>query len=300
MPEVKAPPGDGVAYLFQGNYLVVPSSAEDEEAVYGVDRERLRSAFGELDFYGTPAIASPGEPPELIPGALLSPDAELPPGWRTFSVRQAVVVLAGTGGGGADTGVGVAGAAPGSGTAGRLLRAYHVLQWRKDSLCCGSCGERNGDLPGELARLCPRCGRIEYPRISPAVITLVLRDDGRALLAHNVKFSSGVYSLIAGFTEAGENLESTVLREIKEEVGIEADTVRYVTSQSWPFPNSLMVGFSARYAGGELKPDGREITDARWFSREQVAAGTPALPNPGSVSRFIIDRWLTGALPCYP
>ncbi|MDR1143403.1 MAG: NAD(+) diphosphatase, partial [Spirochaetaceae bacterium] len=267
MPAVKtvkkAAAQSGGAYLFQGNYLVVPSSMKDEEAVYGVGRERLRNVFGDLNFYDTPAIAPPGEPPEAVPGALLPPDAELPPGWRTFSVRQAVV-LAGT-----------TGAAPGSsGIAGRFLRAYHVLQWRKDSLCCGSCGERNGDLPGELARLCPRCGRIEYPRISPAVITLVVRDDGRALLAHNVKFSGGVYSLIAGFTEAGENLESTVLREIKEEVGIEADTVRYVTSQSWPFPNSLMVGFSARYAGGELKPDGREISDARWFSREQVAGGT--------------------------
>ncbi|MDR2662261.1 MAG: NAD(+) diphosphatase [Treponema sp.] len=276
----------GGVYLFQGNYLIVPRSMKDEEAVYGVDREELRDAFGDLDCYDTPGITPPGEVPEAIPGALLPPEAELPGAWRTFSVRQAVVAAGN--------------AAPGgSGIAGRLLRAYHVLQWRKDSLYCGSCGEPNGDLPGELARLCPRCGRIEYPRISPAVITLVVRDDGRALLAHNVKFAAGVYSLIAGFTEAGENLESTVLREIKEEVGIEVDTVRYVTSQSWPFPNSLMVGFSARYAGGELKPDGREITDARWFSRDQVAGGNPALPNPGSVSRFIIDRWLTGAFPCY-
>jgi NAD+ diphosphatase len=277
----------GGVYLFRGNYLVVPGSLKDEEAVCGVDREELRTAFGDIDFYDTPAIVPPGERQEPVPGALLKPEAELPAGWRTFSVRQAVV-LAGNGNGD--------GAPGSSGIAGRLLRAYHVLQWRRDSVCCGSCGERNGDLPGELARLCPRCGRIEYPRISPAVITLVVRDDGRALLAHNVKFAGHVYSLIAGFTEAGENLESTVVREIREEVGIEIDTVRYVTSQSWPFPNSLMVGFSARHAKGELKPDGREISDAQWFSREQVAAGTPALPNPGSVSRFIIDRWLAGAL----
>jgi NAD+ diphosphatase len=176
--------------------------------------------------------------------------------------------------------------------AGRLFRAYHVLQWRRESAFCGSCGAPNGDAPLELARLCPKCGRLEFPRIAPAVIVFVTRDDGRGLLAHNVKFKNKVYSLIAGFNEAGESLEATVVREVREEVGIEVAGVRYVTSQPWPFPNSLMVGFLAKYAGGELKPDGKEITDARWLTRKEMYSGEIELPGRGAVSRYIIESWL--------
>jgi NAD+ diphosphatase len=136
--------------------------------------------------------------------------------------------------------------------------------------------------------LCPVCGRQEFPRISPAVIVLVTNDRDEALLAHNANFSGGIYSLIAGFVEAGETLESTIIREIREEVNIEVDRIQYAASQPWPFPNSLMLGFTARYAGGTLKPDGKEILDARWFSRDAL----PNLPGNGSVAKFIIDRWL--------
>jgi NAD+ diphosphatase len=99
-----------------------------------------------------------------------------------------------------------------------------------------------------------------------------------------------VYSLIAGFTEAGESLEDTVTRETREEVGIEVKNVRYITSQPWPFPNSLMVGFTARYAGGEIRPDRVEIEDARWFGRGEL----PQLPGFGSVSRYLINSWIAG------
>jgi NAD+ diphosphatase len=169
-----------------------------------------------------------------------------------------------------------------------------VLQWREESRFCGSCGAANGDSPEELARLCPRCGRLEYPRISPAVITLVINDRGEALLAHNRKFSENVYSLIAGFVEAGESLEKAAAREIREEVNIGVKNLRFVTSQGWPFPNSLMVGFTARHAGGEIVCDGVEILDARWFSAESVRSGGVKLPHPGSVSLFIIKKWLAG------
>ena len=98
-----------------------------------------------------------------------------------------------------------------------FFRAYHIMQWRSESVYCGRCGTPNGDATDELARLCPKCGRREYARISPAVIVLVSRDDGCALLAHNVKFKEGLYSLVAGFVEAGECLEETVAREIREE-----------------------------------------------------------------------------------
>jgi NAD+ diphosphatase len=260
----------------------------DEEAARGAERSAVLSAFGEQAFYAAPAGAA-GEPP--ITAALLEAEKaeaadtkrpRLPEGWTAIPVRR---VLASVNTAGAE-----------HGHAGRMLRAYHLLQWRGDSLYCGSCGARNEDDGSELARRCPACGRVEFPRISPAIITLIIREDGRALLAHNKKFNNNVYSLIAGFTEAGESLEATVIREVAEEVNIGVKDIRYVTSQSWPFPNSLMVGFTAVYAGGELKADGVEITDARWFSRESVRGGTPDIPSPGSVSRFIIDRWVSGKL----
>jgi NAD+ diphosphatase len=99
-----------------------------------------------------------------------------------------------------------------------------------------------------------------------------------------------MYSLIAGFTEAGESLESTVAREVREEVNIEVKDIRYIVSQPWPFPHSLMLGFTARRASGELRPDGIEIEDAQWFSRDKL----PLIPGHGSVSRFLIDRWAAG------
>ena len=173
-----------------------------------------------------------------------------------------------------------------------MLRAFHIAQWRLESLFCGSCGGKNTDAPGELARLCPVCGRKEFPRITPAVITVIVNDEGKILLAHNKKFTSGSYSLIAGFVEAGETLENAVARETREEVDIEIGDIRYIVSQPWPFPNSLMLGFYARYVGGTIKPDGDEIEDARWFSKDDL----PSLPGPGSVSRYLIERWIAGNL----
>jgi NAD+ diphosphatase len=181
----------------------------------------------------------------------------------------------------------------GSGSPGRVLRAYHIAQWRRESRFCGACGAANGDAPGELARLCPACGRLEFPRISPAVIVIIQNERGEALLAHNKKFAPGVYSLIAGFNEAGENLEAAVAREVREEVGLEVRDIRYAASQPWPFPNSLMLGFSARRASGEIRPDGVEIEDAQWFPRDRL----PLLPGPGSVSRHLIRLWEEAKLP---
>jgi NAD+ diphosphatase len=177
----------------------------------------------------------------------------------------------------------------------RALRMYHLAQWREESRFCGSCGHPNKDAEhGEYARVCPRCGRKEFPRISPAILVLIKNECGEVLLAHNNNFKDNVYSLIAGFLEAGENLENTVMREVREEVGLEIDSVTFVTSQSWPFPNSLMVGFEAKYKSGVIRCDQKEIADAKWFSR----ANLPELPGKGSVSRFIIDRWLEEAATC--
>ena len=210
----------------------------------------------------------------VISCVLVSPEAILPQNVQPVPVRQVISQYSSY-------------IADGSSQVAGMLRAYHVAQWRRDSMFCGSCGGKNADSPDELARLCPTCGRLEFPRITPAVITIITNDEGKALLAHNKKFAPGMYSLIAGFAEAGESLEAAVAREIREEVGLEIRDIRYVVSQTWPFPNALMVGFSARYASGEIKPDGKEIEDARWFGKDEL----PMLPGPGSVSRLLIDRW---------
>jgi NAD+ diphosphatase len=134
---------------------------------------------------------------------------------------------------------------------------------------------------------CPSCGLLAYPRISPAVIVLIRRGD-RALLARGVRFPLPFYSALAGFVEVGETLEDTVAREVREEVGVEVERIRYFGSQPWPFPHSLMVGFSAEWKSGEIAPDAREIVDAQWFG----AAALPPIPPRLSIARRLIDAWL--------
>jgi NAD+ diphosphatase len=277
----------GRVYLFQGNYLVVPETTTD--AVNGVDRDFAGAAFGELAYYAVPSLTAKNPAaasPAKLPGFLLPKEAALPAGWRLLSVREAAALACNS----------REASCPGPVSA--MFRLYHILQWREESVFCGSCGAANGDSPEELARLCPRCGRLEYPRISPAVITLVINDRGEALLAHNRKFRENIYSLVAGFVEAGESLEEAAVREIREEVNVDVKDLRFVTSQGWPFPNSLMVGFIARHAGREIVCDGVEILDARWFSAESVRSGAVELPAPGSVSLFIIKKWLGGEFDC--
>jgi len=129
---------------------------------------------------------------------------------------------------------------------------------------------------------------MEFPRICPAVIVLITDDKNRILLAHNKRFREGLYSHISGYNEAGETLEETVVREVFEEVGINVSDIKYIKSQPWPFPNSLMVGFCARYLSGTLCPDGDEIEDVKWFEKDNL----PELPAPGSLSHELINLWL--------
>jgi NAD+ diphosphatase len=135
-----------------------------------------------------------------------------------------------------------------------------------------------------IARQCHACGLTLFPRISPAVIVLVERS-GKALLARSSRFQEELYSVIAGFVEPGETLEETVRREVKEETGIDTKNIRYFGSQPWPFPDSLMIAFTARYAGGEIKVDNEEILDAAWFSADQL----PTIPGKISIARALID-----------
>lgn len=163
-------------------------------------------------------------------------------------------------------------------------RALALANWRAGSRYCGRCGSAQGDKPDETARLCPSCGSVTYPRLSPAVLARVHRD-GRILLARNAAFKTGIFSVLAGFVEPGESFENCVVREVAEEVGIRVRNVRYLGSQPWPFPDSLMVGFEAEWESGELAPDGVEIAEAGWYGPDDH----PPLPLPGSLSRRIID-----------
>jgi NAD+ diphosphatase len=167
-------------------------------------------------------------------------------------------------------------------------RALQLVEWSRNHRYCGRCASPTEDSPGERARRCPACGLLAFPRLAPAVITLVERDDGRALLARNARWPTSMYSCLAGFVEPGESVEAAVRREVFEEVGIEVDGLRYYQSQPWPFPHSLMLGFHARHRSGEIACDGVEIAEAGWFTRDKL----PQLPGPISIARWLIDDWV--------
>jgi NAD+ diphosphatase len=167
-------------------------------------------------------------------------------------------------------------------------RAFQIVDWDRSHLFCGRCGTPTQIRNHERARECPKCGQIHYPRIAPAIMALVRR--GREfLLARSPHFAPGMYSALAGFVEPGETLEQTLVREVREEVGLEVANVRYFASQPWPFPHSLMIAFNADYAGGEITPDPGEIEAADWFTPERLPQ---ALPSKISISRRLIDATL--------
>lgn len=168
--------------------------------------------------------------------------------------------------------------------------ARQLWWWDRRNRFCGVCGTATEVSAEERARQCPKCGVLFFPAASPAVIVAVTRGE-ELLLAHNRNFRTGMFSLLAGFVDPGETLEQAVAREVREEVGIEIDGLRYVTSQPWSFPNSLMVGFRAQHVCGELKVDGKEIEQAGWFRR----ATLPDIPRVGTVARRLIDDWVRGA-----
>ena len=163
-------------------------------------------------------------------------------------------------------------------------RAKQVVVWHGTHRFCGRCGAETVPGPTELAKECPRCGMLFYPRLSPAVIVLIRRGDS-VLLARSPGFPPGMYSALAGFVEPGESIEETVEREIREEVAVEITNVRYFGSQPWPFPNSLMIGFTADYTGGELRAEPAEIEDAGWYRPDDL----PRLPPKGTIARAMID-----------
>ena len=165
-------------------------------------------------------------------------------------------------------------------------RAFQIADWARTHQFCGACGTRMLKADGERAMKCPACGHVAYPRIAPAMMVLVKKGDA-ILLARNVAVpAGGRMSALAGFLEPGESVEDAIHREVREEVGLEVKDLRYFASQSWPFPGSLMIAFTAEYAGGELVLDPAEIAEARWFGPGDAL---PELSPRQSISRALID-----------
>jgi len=167
------------------------------------------------------------------------------------------------------------------------LTGIQIVSWDRMHKFCGKCGAVTNYSQTDRAKVCNQCGSVYYPRISPAVIVAIRRGD-KLLLLRNKQFKRDFYSVLAGFVEPGESLEECLVREVKEEAGIEVKNIQYFGSQPWPFPNSLMVGFTADYAGGDLQVDGVEISDAGWFTPENF----PNLPGPISIARKLIDAFV--------
>ncbi len=166
-------------------------------------------------------------------------------------------------------------------------RAQQVIEWHETHQFCGRCGGVMQDHPSDRAKQCPQCRLINYPRLSPSIIVLVTRGE-EMLLARNAAWPNGMYSTLAGFVEAGESIEQTVHREVLEEVGLNVGKLRYFGSQSWPFPNSLMLGFHAEYERGDIVCQEGEIADAQWFKADNL----PQIPPKTAISGWLIQEFM--------
>jgi NAD+ diphosphatase len=244
-------------FAFVDGELLVPDGSIDALAPIDADAwapaARCRHYLGTLSSVDCWAIAL----------------AEAPPGWRRVPLRSAMLALDPT-----------LGAIAG--------RAAQIVEWDRAHRFCGVCGAPTDLKAGERVRVCPACGHTAYPRLSPAIMALVWRP-GELLLARSPHFAPGRYSALAGFVEAGETLEECLHREVAEEVGVAVQDLRYFGSQSWPFPHSLMVAFTARWAGGEIVPQAGEIEDARWFPIDALPDIPPRFSIAGHLIRDALD-----------
>src|SRR6202165_1328194 len=180
--------------------------------------------------------------------------------------------------------------------AGLLGYARAIISWRRRHRFCGTCGAQTLSAKSGHVLVCtnPSCRHEQFPRIDPAIIVLV-SDAERALLGRQASWPVGRYSTIAGFVEPGESLEDAVAREVFEETGIDVDRIEYHSSQPWPFPAALMLGFTAHAPTQTVEPPDDELENARWFTRSEVAAGVPLLPPNQSISFSLIEHWFDAA-----
>jgi len=166
-------------------------------------------------------------------------------------------------------------------------KAYQIMHWDRTHQYCSQCGTQTENKIDERAKRCPSCESVNYPRVSPAIIVAITRGN-EILLAQGSNFQTAFYSVLAGFVEPGETFEECVQREVKEEVGLTVKNIQYFTSQPWPFPDSLMAGFTAEYDSGDIHIDKREILDAGWFTADQL----PLIPGKGSIARQLIEWFI--------
>jgi NAD+ diphosphatase len=182
---------------------------------------------------------------------------------------------------------------------GLIAYAAALLNWHRRHRFCSVCGHPSDVEEAGLLRRCPACGAEHHPRTDPVVIMLVVDEPrDRVLLGRQASWPPGRYSALAGFVEPGESLEDAVAREVLEEAGVEVAGARYVSSQPWPFPSSLMLGFTVGYVDGEAVATDGELDDARWFTRAELEAaaagrGDAKLPPPLAIARSLIDGWLS-------
>ncbi len=267
---------EGAAYwfIFHDDKLVVRPGDHTAEVPLVSDIAALGLAPVRQLYLGY--LRAGDAPPVHCYCAEIAPDAVLPEGMISDGLRQLHPQLD-------ETFFSLAG------------RAVQIVSWDRTHQYCGQCGVPTQTVPHERAKRCPHCGLLSYPRLSPAIIIAVVRrteQGDRLLLARNHRFPAGRYSVIAGYVEPGESLEECAQREVFEEVGLWIKEIRYFGSQPWPFPNSLMIGFTAEYDGGEFALEEAEIADAGWFAADSL----PGLPPKMSIARRLID-WFAERTP---
>jgi len=251
-------PGNAHAFAFRGDRILVYAGPDESYAIPTLDQLAEAGVAGVRHYLGLLGLA-PCVAINLADDAL-EPAGMRYVGLRTlfFKVPEPLLALA--------------------------ARAFQIVDWDRTHRFCGRCGTPTRDRANERAKECPACGLVAYPRVSPAMMALVTR--GREiLLARAHRFAPGMYSALAGFVEPGETIEDCVRREVREEVGVEVGELRYFASQSWAFPHSLMIAFTAEYAGGAIRLDDAEIAEARWFPADAL----PYLPPSVSIARRLID-----------
>lgn len=264
IPEItdkNVPEGHSYFFIFSGDRLLIKINNGKPEVPYANSLEELNVRTSGKQYLGI-FNGCPCYSAEISPDAAYTGDMRFEKLRSLFGVLEDnVFLLAG--------------------------KAFQIMYWDKNHQRCGRCGGETYALEKERARKCIKCGFTSYVVLAPAIITAIIKDD-KILLAHNNSFKGNMYSLIAGFVEAGETLEEAVRREIMEEVGLKVKNIEYFGSQPWPFPNSLMIGFTAEYESGEIKEDGVEIAAADWFTADAL----PSIPGEISIARRIIDWYI--------
>jgi NAD+ diphosphatase len=254
---------NSLAFAWRGDKVLV-SGTYDKYADTPAPTLPTIEKLSEIGLNGTPHFMGTYEDAPCL-AVLLSDTAEAPQGWHFAGLRSLFLRIA-------------------EPMLALAARAFQIVEWDRTHRFCGRCGSVTQNKNSERAKECPACGLVAYPRISPAMMVLVTK--GRELLlARAHRFPGGMYSALAGFVEPGETIEDCVRREVREEVNVEIAAPAYFASQSWPFPHSLMIAFTAEYKSGDMRASDAEIADAQWFALDAL----PQLPSPVSIARQLID-----------